>query len=233
MLPEPVLERHGTLTVVRDDLLPGGTKRRIAPALLDGRPAIYAGPAEGFAQVALAHACRDQGLPFTMVVAARRHEHRATLLARAAGAEIVAVRPGYLTVVQARARELAARRDAQLLPFGLADPAIHAALRKLAASVFARLPDSPSEVWTVAGSGVLTRALQAALPSVPFAAVRIGRALRPGDAGRARILEAPEPFARDARLPPPFPSCANYDAKAWRFIRSEAQPGALFWNVAA
>ena len=85
----------------------------------------------------------------------------------------------------------------------------------------------------MAGSGVLTRALQAALPGVPFAAVRIGRALRPGEAGRARLREAPEPCARDARLPPPFPSCANYDAKAWRFICAEARPGAVFWNVAA
>jgi hypothetical protein len=36
-----------------------------------------------------------------------------------------------------------------------------------------------------------------------------------------------------ARLSPPFPSCDNYDAKAWRFIRAQASPGALFWNVAA
>ena len=30
-----------------------------------------------------------------------------------------------------------------------------------------------------------------------------------------------------------FPSCGNYDAKAWRFITAQASPGALFWNVAA
>ena len=228
-----MIERHGGLTVVRDDLLPGGTKRRVAPALLDGRAAIYAGPAEGFAQVALAHACGDLGLPFTSVVAARAREHRATRLARDAGAEIVSIRPGYLTVVQARARALAAERGAQMLPFGLASPAVQDALRAVAAAVFARLPEPPAEVWTVAGSGVLTRSLQAALPAIPFVAVRIGRALSPGELGRARLREAPEAFSRDARLRRRSASCGNYDAKAWRFIAAEARPGAVFWNVAA
>jgi hypothetical protein len=232
MLPDPVVERRGDLFVIRDDLLAGGTKRRVAPLLLEDRPAIYAGPAEGFAQVALAHACHDRGLPLTICVAARAREHRATRLARAAGAEVVGIRPGYLTVVAARARELAAAHGWQLLPFGLDDPRVHEALRDLARDTIAQLPDPPSEIWSVAGSGVLTRALQAACPSVPAFAVRIGRALRAGEAGRARLLEAPEQFAQDARRPPPFPSCPNYDAKAWRFLAS-AKPGAVFWNVAA
>jgi hypothetical protein len=81
----------------------------------------------------------------------------------------------------------------------------------------------------VAGSGTLTRALQAAWPGARFHAVRVGK---PPDVGRARLYEAPEPFERDASLPPPFPSCSNYDAKAWRFLAEHARPGALFWNVA-
>jgi hypothetical protein len=82
----------------------------------------------------------------------------------------------------------------------------------------------------VAGSGTLTRALQRAWPHAAFHAVRIGSA---PDAGRATLHMAPEPFERDAKQPPPFPSCGNYDAKAWRFILRHATPGALFWNVAA
>jgi len=46
-------------------------------------------------------------------------------------------------------------------------------------------------------------------------------------------MKAPEKFEQDARLRPPFPSCSNFDAKAWRFVRQRAAPGALFWNVAA
>jgi hypothetical protein len=82
----------------------------------------------------------------------------------------------------------------------------------------------------VAGSGALSRALQEAWPSAAHRAVRIGF---PPDPGEALLLEAPEPFDQPAELPPPFPSCANYDAKAWRFLAEQAAPGALFWNVAA
>jgi hypothetical protein len=47
------------------------------------------------------------------------------------------------------------------------------------------------------------------------------------------VYRAPERFEDEALEPPPFPSCSNYDAKAWRFIRRHAEAGALFWNVAA
>jgi hypothetical protein len=69
-----------------------------------------------------------------------------------------------------------------------------------------------------------------AWPAATFHAVRIGKV---PDAGRARMHQAPEAFEQDAKEPPPFPSCSNYDAKAWRFIKRNAKPGALFWNVAA
>jgi hypothetical protein len=52
------------------------------------------------------------------------------------------------------------------------------------------------------------------------------------DVGRAVLHKAPERFEDDAKVPPPFPSCSNYDAKAWRFIAEHAKPHALFWNVA-
>jgi hypothetical protein len=91
------------------------------------------------------------------------------------------------------------------------------------------LPIVPTEVWTVAGSGTLNRALQHAWPGATVHAVQIGA--RP-KVGRAIVWAAPERFEHDAELPPPFSSCGNYDAKAWRFIKQHAQPGALFWNVA-
>jgi hypothetical protein len=114
---------------------------------------------------------------------------------------------------------------ATLLPFGLDDPRFIAAL----AAVARALPVSPAEVWSVAGSGVLTRALQRAWPAAAVHAVLVGR---PADIGRATAHRAPEAFEDDARVAPPFPACPNYDAKAWQFFRALAAPGALFWNVA-
>jgi hypothetical protein len=69
-----------------------------------------------------------------------------------------------------------------------------------------------------------------AWPAARFFAVQVGAV---PNAGRAAVIKAPERFEQDAKLRPPFPSCSNFDAKAWQFIRQRAAPEALFWNVAA
>lgn len=193
---------------------------------MPGTEYVYASPAQGYAQVALAHSARACGARATVFVARRAEPHARTLEAKTAGARVLQVPVGYMTVVRARARAYAEAMGAELLPFGLDTPAFGEALAAIARS----LPLDPAEVWSVAGSGVLSRALQKAWPMARFYAVRIGA--RP-NAGRAEIITAPEKFEQSAKRPPPFPSCTNYDAKAWRFIRERATPGALFWNVAA
>jgi hypothetical protein len=223
----PVIERHGKVFVLRDDLIEGGTKRRVLPPLLTGADEfVYASAAYGYAQVALAVCCREAGLRATIFTAKRAKLHPRMIEAQRAGAKIVMVPHGYLSNVQAKARAYAASVGAKLLPFGLDTPEMARGLKALALSLTIR----PAEVWTVAGSGTLTRALQAAWPMARFYAVRIGAAV---DCERAGVFDAPERFEQDARRPPPFPSCSNYDAKAWRFIEMRASEGALFWNVAA
>lgn len=225
--PDPVIEDRDGLLIVRDDLLPGGTKRRvIGPLIAGAREVVYASPAYGFAQIALAYACRDLGIQATVFTAKRKTYHPRTLEAREAGARVVGVPHGYLAVVQKAAREYAAERGALLLPFGFDTPEFRDGL----AAIARRLPVRPAEFWTVAGSGTLNRALQQAWPSARAYMIQVGR---PPETGRATLLEAPEPFERDAKLRPPFPSTSNFDAKAWRFVSRHAAKGALFWNVAA
>jgi len=226
-MQKPVLEKFGSLVVVRDDLLPGGTKSRVLPQLLTGASEfVYASPAYGYAQVALAHACRLAGYTATIFTAKRNELHPRTKEAKDAGAKIVMVPHGYLSNVQAKAKAYAEAISAKLLPFGLDVPEMAEGLRAVASTV----EYEPSEVWTVAGSGTLSRALQQAWPKAQFFAVMVGAQPQ---VGRASLLIAPEKFEQDARVKPPFPSCSNYDAKAWRFIQAKASPGALFWNVAA
>ncbi len=225
--PAPVIEEYSGILVVRDDLIPGGTKRRVLDPLLVGADEfVYASPAYGYAQVALAYACAELGLRSTIFTAKRKEPHARTQEARRAGAKIVMVPTGYLSNVQAKARAYAQASGAYLFPFGFDTPAFVDAL----AAVAAAMPITPQEVWTVAGSGVLSRALQWAWPRATFYAVQVG--IEP-QAGRARVYVAPEKFEDDAKERPPFPSCSNYDAKAWRYIKRQASPGALFWNVAA
>ena len=230
MLPTPVVERHAGVLVVRDDLLPGGTKMRAILPLMQAHTAaefVYASPAQGYAQLALAHCTRLLGRRATVFTAARRVPHPLTVATAQAGATVVPVPCGYLSVVQARARAYAASRGAFLVPFG----AEHAESLSAITTAAVATGLQPAEVWSVAGSGVLTRALQLAWPGAHFVAVIVGK--EGCDTGRARRIVHPLPFGRAARVLPPFPSAVGYDAKAWEYIRTEAVPGALFWNVGA
>ena len=227
IFPAPVIEEHGDVLVVRDDLIPGGTKARIVWQFLGAAEEwVYASPAYGYAQIALAHSCAALGKQATIFTAKRAALHPRTAEARRAGAKIVQVPYGYLSNVKAKAKAYADTTRAGLLPFGFDFPEFTDGLAAIARD----LPVKPSEVWTVAGSGTLSRALQTAWPSADFYAVKVGAT---PNAGRASLYTAPESFEREARIKPPFPSTSNYDAKAWQFVRRYAAPGALFWNVAA
>lgn len=231
MLPAPIIERHEGVDVIRDDLLPAGTKMRAMLPLMQAQAAaefVYASPAQGYAQLALAHCARLLGRRATVFTAARKVLHPLTQAAAAAGAVVVQVPWGYLSVVQARARDYAAERGAFLLPFGGDAPASLAAIAQAALATGLQ----PAEVWSVAGSGTLTRALQQAWPQARFHAVLVGRG--GADTGRAERWVYDRPFGSPSRVVPPFPSARCYDAKGWDvLIRQSARKGALFWNVGA
>lgn len=233
MIPDPVVqELEPGVFVVRDDLIPGGTKRCFADRLIRGhREVVYASPAYGGAQIAIAHAARECGASATIFVAKRSSPHPRTLEARAAGAKVVQVPHGYLSNVQAKARAYAKAAGAFLLPFGLETPLAFEAIAERARKA-AALTGPLDEVWSVGGSGVLTRGLQRGFEAKAFVVVQVGRELSPADAGRARVVVCPLPFEKDARRPPPFPSCSNYDAKGWEPFLARGRGRRLFWNVA-
>lgn len=223
---DPIVEEWEGLLIVRDDLVPGGTKAAVLSGVLrSGYHYVYATPAYGFAQIALAHCGQAVGAEISLFVAKRGELHPRTAKAKAIGASTHEVAFGRLNVVQARAREFATQRGAVLLPFVLECKEMHDGICTRAR----RLSFTPRRVWCVAGSGVLTRGLQRAWPSAEHHAVVIGAESK---TGRAAVFRAPERFEDDAEYRPPFPSCGNYDAKAWRFLVANGRPGDLFWNVA-
>lgn len=227
---KPQLELFGRGVIVRDDVLPGGTKQRgLMPYLLNhhGDEFVYASPVYGYAQIALAISAQIAGKRATVFTAKRKTPHPLTLKAHSLGAKIVQVPNGYLNVVQKRAKDYAIATDAHYLPFGANVPDIAKAITAAAQS----LDINPPEVWTVSGSGTLTRALQKAWPQARFYTVLIGKTGI--NTGIAQRYQAPEAFEQRAKKPPPFPSCENYDAKAWQFFAKYAGKNALFWNVAS
>lgn len=225
----PLVREHQGVFVVRDDLFPGGTKARFLPALFDDADeVVYASPAEGGAQTALATVARQLGKRATIFVAKRSEPHPRAKMAHKLEAKIVEVSPGYLTVVQARARAYCEQTGAKLAPFGMDLPVAISAIAESAKSIGIE----PDEVWCASGSGVLTRGLAMAWPSARRHSVQVGRPLCAADVGGAEIHIAPMPFHKPHRSLTPFPSDPHYDAKAWATCMAKRGSGiVLFWNV--
>ena len=226
----PLVEEHHGIGVVRDDLFPGGTKARFIARMFENTDEIvYASPAQGGAQFALAYVAMQLTKNATIFVANRRVPHPRQIEARRLGAKYVLVKEGRLNVVQARARAYAAEVGATLAPFGFDAPEAIEIIGAAAAAI----GESPDEVWCAAGSGTLCRALRTAWPSASHVAVAVGRDIDPATVGGARVIRYPAPFEHHSLTLPPFPSDPHYDAKAWEICRLKHKAGArvLFWNV--
>ncbi len=145
------------------------------------------------------------------------------------GAKIMQVSPGYLSTVQARAREYSRQVGARLAPFGVDTPEAIEAIMAAARSIGIE----PDEVWCASGSGVLARGLATAWPNARRHVVQVGRTLTANEVAGATIHIFPLPFGREATSKPPFPSDPHYDAKAWEHCAARKGAGhVLFWNVA-
>jgi hypothetical protein len=226
MFPITVKEHDGIL-VVRDDLLEGGTKARFLTKLFSKHDEmVYASTAPGGAQLALAYSARAMGKKATLFVAERKQYHERTLEAIAVGAAIHPQKCGYLSNLQAKARKYCEATGTHYLELGC--PEAEDAIAEAAARVHAKYGPF-DQVWSAAGSGVLTRGLQAGIPGADFFAVRTGRKVE--EVGRARAIDYPMDFHDELEIEAPFPSCPNIDRKAWQVCRERSHGRALFWNV--
>lgn len=229
----PIIAMHDDIHVVRDDLYPGGTKARFIPALFDGvDEVVYATPCEGGAQTALAHVAATLGKRATLFCADRAKPHARVVMGQALGAQYHFVRPGYLSVVQARAEEYAAMTGAHLAEFGITQAVDVIAAAALSTGL------EPDEVWCAAGSGTLARGLAKAWPWADRHVVQVGRELTRADVDGATIHKQPLAFSdayKSERHGPavPFPADPHYDAKAWAVAtQKRARKGrVLFWCV--
>lgn len=230
-LPNLVLKKHDGVWVVRDDLFPYGSKVRFLDEFFAGileREVVYgSSPRWGFAQISVAYLAKRHGKRATLFLPKAKGLSPYSKRALALGAKVVEVPMGFLTVCEAKARRHATRVGGRLLNCGLDYPEVIERVTEVAKSITLE----PEEIWTVAGSGVLTRGLQEAFPNADVFAVRVGKSLTKRAAGRAVVIEHPQPFGRPAKIPPPFPSVPEYDAKAWQHIPKDGKKVRLFWNV--
>lgn len=235
--PPPRFSLAGPLTILRDDLLPGGTKRRFLTPMLAQVPEheiVYAGPSEGYAQLALGYAARDTGHTVSYFHAARTTDHPLVKQGRTLGVQYHGIKPGYLTVVEKRAAQYTAESPTSraLMPLGFNTPTYRAAAIDVIQRCAQHLPPHITDIWIAWGSGLLATAIRDALPTIRVHAVVVGR--KPTEPPHNIDLHYhPDPFARRARITPPYPSAANYDAKVWPYANLLGGPSHLIWNVGA
>ncbi|MGE0528169.1 MAG: pyridoxal-phosphate dependent enzyme [Bdellovibrionales bacterium] len=238
--------------IVREDLLPGGTKQRaIFHFLLALRSQcfdqfVYASPFAGYAQVALAYACQILGLKcilFAEVEPKTKKPHRFTRLAQSYGAHVL-VAPTLDAAEQGALNFSQARSQTYKIPLGFDDPhykfLMRQEIRKQWANVLAQIPAPVQTLWLPVGSGTLADIFSKVVDRmVRLCCVNVHvlkdddkriQALRENP--QITVLSSPLEFAAPAAHPPAFPSNLHYDAKIWDFIVRNGRNGDVWWNVA-
>ncbi len=256
--PPAILEKfelgERNFFVVRDDLLPGGSKQRACGEMLQEfskggfESFVYASPFAGFAQVALAFVGSVLGFKIHIICERDRGpkpeldgKHRFTRLAEKYGAQITLV--DTLAQAETKAFQEASMKIAKI-PLGFSCKEFSQAFeRELAlqwAEISKQIGEAPRTIWLPVGSGTLLGVFKRILkPAMQIKAVNVG-VLSDFDQRISQIsrdlgssfFKAPESFFEVAERPPKIPSNIHYDAKLWRFICAHGQCNDLWWNVA-
>lgn len=239
------IETHGGFLVKRDDLFTvagvSGGKARTCWALAQGAPGLVTAGSRFSPQVNIvAHIARHLGIPCAVVTPTGKPGPEVEG-AIAAGAEHVAVTPGYNGVICKRAKDLAKERRWTYIPFGME---CSEAVKQTAGQVGNVLDAQPKRIVIPVGSGMsfagvlegVALAESYGFGSVPVLGVQVG-------ADPSKRLNAYAPFfwPQMGRLVPselPYDTrCEErvgdlrldpiYEAKCVRFL----QPGDLLWVV--
>jgi hypothetical protein len=231
----PIIKDHYGIKVVRDDLLPGGTKSILMPLIDD--PAItefvYASPVYGGFQIALAMYCKSVGKRATIFCAKRNVMHANTLKCIANGANVIEVPYGYLSVVEKKAREYCqCKSHIKKIIFGASTYENKLLIAERVQQVIKALGKEPDEIWCAVGSGTLISSiLMAVSPNVKVFGVQVGADFKE-TSPNLTIIKYPKPFDKESKIKVDFPSTPNYDLKAFEIcLKQKGEGTILFWNV--
>ncbi len=244
-LPLPPLKKFGERLVYDDGAAAEyGTKMRAGDAfiklILDELPFI-----NGFAYVqtigkaapALAHLTKKYGKGMMMFCPASKQTTDDQRLAMENGASATFIRIAAMNNLRKLAAQWCMRQEYVNVPLGLGHATTTAAIVKTAVALKER-DGEPEEVWTVMGSGVLSRALQIAWPNARFYGVPVSRNMKAGEVGRAKLKPYAQDFAKgllkddEQWLPADLDTIDTYDGKGYVQFAKMASKNAVFWNVA-
>lgn len=215
-----MIEKHGIFSIVRDDLVFGGTKRIALETWLpslDTDHVVYSGSVFGWGAPALVAACETLGIECTILMS--KSDYVPPWLDRAAH-KLVMTDPLPVEELNRRASEY----NGLLLPSGFDHPGFIAAIAHRASMM-----EAPRRAWVPVVSGTLLRALEQAWPKTKL--LGVAAAKNHGYTGKMTIYQSPEKFTKPALNPPPYPSCPFSDAKVWQFAAELGKQDDLIWNT--
>lgn len=232
-----------TFYIIREDMNIGGTKQRIALNYLNDRKEkhiFYRGPVNGYAQVAIAYACKILGKQCHLILNQQydKKKYIVTLIAMLFGAQIHEVpKEKDEKLDEQRTKRIIDQYQkdggAYRIPLGLK---LEENIDLYTKSQLSTLIDTfpiVRNLWMVSSSGLIYKALYRLLPNTHFNVVLVGhKNYDEFYKERTTIYEAPENFREPAKFPPPYPSESTYDAKLWQFVTKYGKDGDYILNIA-
>jgi hypothetical protein len=233
-----VIQKHYGINILRDDLLEGGTKSILLEGIEKLYPHVieyvYASPVYGGFQIALSAYCKKKGLKATIFCAKRKQKHPNTLKCIEYGANIIEVYPGYLSVVEKRARDYCDKKShIHKFVFGANTSENINIITTRAKKVIEQLGSEPEQIWVAVGSGTLVKGILQAVTNAKVYGVIIGADFE-YEHPNLTLIKYPKSFEKESLLEVVFPSMANYDRKALELCLAQNDiftSNILFWNV--
>jgi 16S rRNA G966 N2-methylase RsmD len=240
--PPMVITQHTynkiKFNVFRDDALMSGTKQRAIVDVLqkiNKKKFIYAGPVQGFAQIALAYGARLTHKTAVLFLIKQQPRTDLTQFALTFGSvEIHEIENGYLKKLQECAEKYHKENsDSYLLSFGCGEKTYTDVLKK---NIKESIPKniSPKRIWIVAGSATVLNALYKVFPKAYFMVVQVGKKIWNDqlDLKRTTLFISDEKYVDNAKELPPYPTVATYDGKLWVFFKKYGKSGDYIYNIA-
>lgn len=228
-----VIDYEG-FNVIDESIIDVGFKARAsdyAIAQVKQDEIVYVQNRRGFAGISLAYLCRKYNKKLTLFMPASKEisDHQALCIEYGANPKfyrIAATRN--LNVI---ASKYADENDAYFFPLGLRDKYVTAGAVRAIFDNLSKL--RIKRLWCVISTGVLSRALQIALPNTEIFNVAVSRNIQNGELGRAHFDSYHKAFNTKADwLQSKIDIEDSYDAKGFEYMIKNGQKGDYFFSVA-
>ncbi len=193
---------------------------------------VYVQPRNGFAGISLSYLCKMYNKKLTLIMPSSKVSSNHQRLCIQYGAKAKFIRVAAMNNANSIAKKYAKKQGAFFIPLGLKHELVTAMAVRSIYDHF-KDKDKPKRMWCVISTGVLSRALQIALPNTEFFNIAVSRNIQQGELGKAKFFSYHKPFNAKSDLVPDGFNCEPcYDSKGWDYLNRHGKEGDWFFSVA-